>query len=188
MRAQIRPAFKAGVVRLAAGFIACCAAVSSAHAQPKITSATEAQVRTAIVYNLAKFIEWPTQRFKNRNSQFEVCVASGDPMENAVQVLEGKPLHGRNINVNLVNLSADSLSFCHMIYVSSSKRSSLNLKTLNKLGVLTIGTGEAFLKSGGGIALDRKGQKMEFTINKTALNEAKITPSSKILKLAKGVR
>lgn len=148
----------------------------------------EAQVKAAILYNLARFSEWPEPNASNNSERFTICAQTNDPILPALDTLNGKRISGRRVEIIERNRVANILTGCQVIYFSKSLDKNFNLETFSKAGILSVGETETFLVAGGGISIFRTDKRLGFSINKSVLVEGGIRPSSKILSLAREVR
>jgi hypothetical protein len=159
--------------------------VPAIHAQPLRPVAPEYQVKAAIVYNLAKFVEWSPE---DRGPLIFVVIGK-DPFGATLdETLRGKNVNGRGLLVRRINGIQD-LQPCHLLFISSSERSRVR-EILQAAGVnvLTLGEMEQFARLGGMISFVIEESKVRFEINVDALACAGIKVSSRLLQLAKVVR
>jgi hypothetical protein len=79
---------------------------------------------------------------------------------------------------------------CRVLYISSSEDSRLKevLGALDKAGVLTVSDIPQFLQRGGMIQFVMVGNKIRFEVNLTSAQDAGLTLSSELLKVAAAVR
>jgi len=151
-------------------------------------NSSEANVRAAILYNLARFTAWPedTQNQANlSNNEFRVCTLSGEEMRSAIKALEGKHIHGKKLKVTHLSDIASITSKCHVAFIDNeSEKDCESLYAIADLGVLTIGTSSEFLRRGGGMSIERQRNRLRFSINLNVMSQADLRPSSKILNLA----
>ncbi len=152
----------------------------TAHAQP----IAETDIKAAIIYNLARFSEWPPAILPNDESSFRLCVLAQDPMAETLQTLSGKSLHGRPLDIQLIAERSEISNTCHLVFFSETISAELDFMAIAQRGILTIGDGKDFLDMNGGIAIRRRGKKLGFSINKSVMDVANVSPSSKILSLA----
>lgn len=159
-------------------------AVSYAGEPPK-----ESHLKAAILYNLARFSAWE-ETSGLPSDLFNVCTLSDPDMQDALDGLSGKNIHNRILSVTHLKTYADVSTDCQVLYVSSSYIAEsediemLDLSEISQRGILTVGDTSDFLEFGGCISILRRGKKLKFSINQTAMNSANITPSSKILQLS----
>jgi hypothetical protein len=156
------------------------ALTSSVYAAPQKDSAFEA----AIIYNLARFSQWPANRFATDSSPVTLCVAPGDPIASSLAELEGKPVGSRPLHVRK---QAAFGKECHLAFVSAEDATPANLEALSRRGILAIGDRDGFAASGA-IGLVTIGRQLRFEVNVRAAREAGVQFSSQMLRLATSVR
>lgn len=162
-------------------------------------ASNEASLRVAFVYKFIKFIEWPAQA---TNSSLRLCAlgASGDERA-ALQ-----PLNGQAISTYMVNGKPVTLQAIELIYLDDPSAVLLQLKTCQMLyrpahatpiavtyplpaGVLMVADDPQVDEANVGIALARSYDgRIEFSISVAAANQAGVSISSQLLKLAKNSR
>jgi hypothetical protein len=152
----------------------------------------ERAVRAAYVYNLIRYVEWPSQG-KELTIGLAGDAATGDVME---KLLNGRTSEGETIRV-LRAPSDDEVQKCSLLYVADAPagltvemRKTLD-KTLDRVkgkGVLTVGETEGFARDGGMIALVNSGDHIQIEVNLEAAQSAGIRISSRVLNLATIVR
>ena len=81
------------------------------------------EVKTAFLFNFAKFIEWPASSFATPQSPFAICVLGQDPFGNILDAtLEGKVIAGSAyLPVRRLKDKSEARS-CQIVFVSSSRR------------------------------------------------------------------
>ena len=148
---------------------------------------TELQVKAALVFRVAKFINWPAQAFGSASDPFVTCVASHtDAASRAFDDLQGKLLGGRTLVVRRVTGDMLDLRQCHAVFFPADSGSDVDyaLGKLEGTPVLTIGEDEAFIKRGGMLALVTRDQRVRFSINLGVTKHAGLEVSSQLLQLA----
>jgi hypothetical protein len=78
---------------------------------------------------------------------------------------------------------------CHILFVSASEdaRLRLTLDALRGSRVLTVGETPSFAKRGGMIEFTEQGNRVRFLVNLSATQDAGLTLSSELLRVAIGV-
>ncbi len=151
--------------------------------------ASEAEVKAAIVLNIARFTQWPAGAAAD--PAFTVCVAGRDETTQAIETLEGKTLHGHPMRVVPFE-RVGALSECRVLFVARTEtyRSSqlAALLVANRHPVLTIGDIRGFAQRGGMVALVRVDDRLRFEINPKEVEVRGLTMSSRLLSLALLVR
>jgi hypothetical protein len=147
-----------------------------------------ADIKTAFIYNFAKFVEWPRSAFQDDHSPLHLCLW-GQPMEGRLNLLNGREAQGRPIRVRSVD-SVDSIPGCHILVVgdtSDSIRTQL-LQVPARSSVLTISDSRDFTQQGGMIGLFVAASRVQFSVNLGAAQSAGLKMSARMLQLAHGVR
>jgi hypothetical protein len=147
-----------------------------------------ADIKTAFIYNFAKFVEWPSSVFAEPQSPLQLCVW-GQALEGRLQLLNGREAQGHPIRVRTLD-NLDSLPGCHILVVggiSEHQRSQL-LQALGRNAVLTIGDSGDFTLQGGMIGLFVAANRVQFSVNLNAAHGAGLKISARMLQLAHSVR
>ena len=167
----------AGCVALGGGF---------SYAQGPVS---EPQLKAAFVLNFIRYVEWPEKAFSGKDAPIGLCVIGREDGSVALSSLEGKKAQERVIKVRY-EVSADSARSCQVVFITESEArrvTATTLRAVQGLPVLTISDAEGFIDSGGAIGIVHGEQKMQFEINRTALDKAQLKASSQLLKLARAV-
>ena len=167
-----------------------------AHAMiPRITagqgdSAGEYELKAAMLYNLAHFVEWPPSAYPDPQAPFQLCILGRDPFGSSLaSILLKQTVNGRPV---LVRHSQNDrgIRACHLLYVSSSERKATVqiFSTLKGSSVLTVGEMTQFAAHGGMIQFTLEDQQVRFEINVDAASRAGIKISSRVLVLARIIK
>jgi len=151
--------------------------------------ASEYQVKAAMLYNVAKFVEWPDEPPGGGQAPFMVCVIGRNPFGTALDSLMGKPVKGRKLlTVQLSRI--EEIGACQILFVSSSERRNLAaiFDAASSRNVLTVSDVDRFTASGGMIGFVETDGKVRLEINLDAARQANLKISSQLLKLARFVR
>lgn len=147
---------------------------------------TESEVKAAMIYNFAQFVEWPEGESKAPSSSFVIGIFGEDPIEMILEdTLKGESFQNRAIQVRHVATPTDAKA-CNILFVAQSqkRRTSELLEAVRGSSTLTIGDTEDFVASGGMIAFKKEGNRVRFQINPDAATRAGLRISSKLLRLA----
>ena len=152
-------------------------------------SSDEYLVKSAFLYNFAKFTEWPAQESADESIPINICILGVDPFDGALETIKGKTAQNRNLEIKHV-ARVEDLKACHILFISASERNHLPriLDALKDSPVLTVGDMKEFAQQGGIINLTTEQNKIGLEINVEAAERAGLKISSKLLKLAKIVR
>jgi YfiR/HmsC-like len=155
------------------------------HAQAPLS---EAQVKTALVLNFARYVDWPESTFSSNTDTIVICLVGRDTLAGTLPGLETKQVRNRAIKVRM-GVSSDDTRGCHVVFVSESEERRLVplLKSLSDKAILTISDISGFIEAGGGIGIVQGETRLQFEVNIRALEVAKLKASSNVLKLARNL-
>lgn len=163
-------------------------AVGLAAVMPALAQGNAAAIKSAFIYNFAKFVEWPETAFATPQSPLQLC-SWGPVLEGQLQQLEGREAQGHEITVRILN-SPDELSGCHILVlgnVDDSLRRRL-LPPLHESAVLTISDTPASDRDGSIITLFVQANRVQFSVNLNAAQNAGLRMSARMLQLAHSVQ
>jgi hypothetical protein len=135
-------------------------------------------------------VEWPAKAAAATSDSFAICVLGQDPFGPALDaVLAGETINGKAVLARRVLKPQDAVS-CRVLYISSSEDSRLKevLTALDKAGVLTVSDMPQFAQHGGMIQFVLDGNKIRFEVNLASAEDAGLSLSSELLKVAIAVR
>jgi hypothetical protein len=152
----------------------------------RATLLEEYEVKAAFIYNFSKFIEWPTQALPKEGEPFVIGLLGRNPFHDHLKNLQKECVQGHSIAVRSYE-TIEEVKGCHILFISQSEEKRINaiVKTLSGTQILTVSDMDGFLKNGGMICFRMNDQKVQFTINRSAMLSAGLKPSSELLKLAK---
>jgi hypothetical protein len=146
----------------------------------------EYAVKTAFLYNFAKFVDWPPESFKNEPSPFVLGIVGADPFGAALETLKDKTVKGRRLVIRKLP-RLENFEDCHILFISGSEKGNYRaiLSTLKNHSILTVSDIDRFASQGGMIGLVTAGNNVVFEINLDTVQQSKLKFSSQLLKLAK---
>ncbi len=152
----------------------------------KAPASREYRIKAAFLYNFAKFTVWPAAAFADAKAPLRLCILGDDPFDGAFKALEGRTVKNRAIVASRPT-SAESLGYCHLLFVSASeaKRLGTIIESLSGMPVLVVGDTPQFVRSGGIIRLETVKNRVHFEINVEAAQHAKLKLDSKLLRLSR---
>ncbi len=177
------------IAGLAGGIMALSAAPAAraddAAQTPAVDISREYLIKAAILYNFAKFAEWPAASFSDVDAPLRICVIGDDPFGPALTSLHGKTVRDRALAATRIAHIEDAPA-CHMLFVSASEQGRLAgiLGAVDTLPILTVADMDAFTGSGGIVALREAEDRSRLEINVGAAKKAGLKLSSKLLRLA----
>jgi hypothetical protein len=150
------------------------------------TSADEYEIRAAMLFNLTKFIEWPTWKMDGAHPDFQVCMLGADPLGSELEtMLQRKIVRGKPVVLrHLANL--ESVESCHILYVGAGERKTAARASaeLAKRAILTISERSNLESPGQVIGLPTSEEHVHIDVNLGGAQKSGLTVSSKLLHLA----
>lgn len=148
----------------------------------------EYQVKSAFLYNFAKFVEWRAQGAANDQQELVLCILGKDPFGVGMDAVKGRPVKNRRLVVRQIN-DIDEMGQCQILFISSSEKGRLPeiLAAVARSPVLTVSDIKNFAQTGGVIGFVTVDARIRFDINQTAATRADLQISSQLLKLARSV-
>lgn len=143
---------------------------------------SEYRVKAAFIYNFIAFTEWPKQPDE---TTLNLCVHGQTPLNTEIKQLQGKKVNNRQINTHK-KVELEHLNNCHIVFIASSSINRLPtiLEQLKGTPVLTIADSPGVARKGVVINMDVANKKIVFEANLRAAQQAGLTISSKLLRLA----
>jgi hypothetical protein len=150
----------------------------------------EYMIKATYLYNFARYVEWPARFAAAKGDSFAICVLGQDPFGTALDAtIAGETIDGQSLLAKRISEPKQGLN-CRVLFISSSEEGRLKeiLTTLDKTGVLTVSDMPNFSKRGGMIEFVLDGDRIRFAVNLTPAQDAGLTVSSELLKVAISVR
>jgi hypothetical protein len=147
----------------------------------------EYEVKSALIYNFARFIDWPPAALGEPEAPLIIGVIGNDAFGSLLDAtMLSKTISGRPVEVRQFE-SLPDLKSCHILFVGVSEKKQVRriLQSIGRAPILTVGDGEEFAGLGGVIGFLLDGRRVRFEINLDAAERAGLQVSSKLLRLAK---
>ncbi len=181
LRPRCRPRLTAALL---AWLLAVCPALAAAD-----EGALALKVKAAVLFNFAKFVTWPSSKFRSSDDPLLLCVLLPDALGNTLdESVRGKTVNGRPLKVRRAAQAAE-LRDCHLVYSSDERVDALTeaLSTLSGHSVLVVHEYAQPLRDGS-IRLLINDRRLRFEINVAAVEREQLQLSSKLLVLSDVVR
>lgn len=152
--------------------------------------APEYALKAAFLLNFAKYVEWPPHAFDKPDTPFLVGVLGSDPFGDELErTFRNKTVRGRAFRVQRFR-DLRELQRSHMLFISRSEGPRLAnvLDHIKSWDVLTVAEEEGFALRGVVITILIEDKRPKLEVNADAAERAKLTISSKLLRLATIVR
>ena len=152
--------------------------------------ATEYEVKAAYLLNFGKFIKWPAAAIPPGTNTFSICVLGDDPFGNVLtttvrdEKIDGKPVVARRIG------RSQDVTGCQVLFISRSeeKQARKLLQSFSKTATLTVSDMPGFLDNDGMIQFTLVNNRVRFEVNLDPVQQAGLTLSSELLKVASFVK
>ncbi len=149
---------------------------------------TEYEIKSAYLFNFAKFVQFPSNTFTSEKDPFIIGVYGNEAFLDVLQnIIKNRNINNRNVLA--INITQpEDINHCQIIFFSGiSKNNLLNfLEWLANKPILTVGDNiEDFCQLGGMINFTSMKNKKLFEINPNAAQRSNIIISSKLLILGK---
>jgi len=142
----------------------------------------EAKVKAAYLYNLTKFVDWPSLP----PDAIHLCVVGTDAVGAVLGDLSNRQVKERTLKIDL-DASGD-LGTCQVLYISRSEAKWQEiLGRLKGASVLTVSDLDSFARHGGIVGFYNEGGKIKLEINPEAARSANLKISAKLMELARSV-
>jgi hypothetical protein len=152
------------------------------------TPVSEADLKAAVLYNFTKYVEWPADAFASPEAPLVVGVYGDEAFTKTLRtLLTDKTAHKRGFTVKRLTTNAEAKS-CHILFFQANetrRMGQLYDATFKHLPILTIGESDEFMEQGGMVNLFFEDKQVRFEVNPPTAENAKLTVSSRLLRLAK---
>lgn len=147
------------------------------------------EVKTAYLFNFAKFVEWPADSLPSAASPLNFCTLGRSIAADGLDAfVRGRSVNGHAIVVRHLH-EPEELKDCHILFLSGSaeKQQKKVLQEAKGLPVLLVSDSPGFARSGGAVEFVLESGKLAFEINLGAADAARIKINSKLLALGRGI-
>jgi hypothetical protein len=168
-------------------FVCCLFSNTVPQALSRNEGSVEYPVKLAFLYNVTKFVDWPSDSYRDSGAPFVLCIVGADPFRRDIEEeLQTRSVVGHSIQVKTLR-SNDILSVCHMIFVPVTEegQAAKIVRGLKGSSTLTVGETEGFAALGGIINLTVESSRLHFEVNLLGAERARLRISAKMLALAK---
>ncbi len=160
--------------------VLCSTLYVHADSQPK----SEYEVKSAFIYNIINFVEWPID--KGLNDAIKLCVVGKNHFGTSLDSFEYNTIGDQVLALKYVQ-SFQNIGDHNVVFICPSEKKRLKqiLQSLAGINILTIGDTKGFAQQGVIINFYIKDEKVRFEINVDAVKRANLKISAKLLRLAK---
>lgn len=143
----------------------------------------ERDVKVAIIFKLLRFVEWPEEHLQH-DDPLKLCVWPDEPYTETFKEIEGSRVADHALFIE--QLDTGKTAPCHVLFSSGEKRRSAAQWQSISDGkpILTISDVDNFAAHGGMIHLMKRDQRVVFSVNVEAMENAALRMSALVLNLA----
>lgn len=151
--------------------------VSINYAYSQVSSAT---LQAVFLYQSIKYLEWPSDELAN----FEILVVGeGEIYQELLKIAKSRKVGNRSIVVKQVK-SLSIAPSCHIVIFTGDSQAESLINTVNAKPILLVTNTEGLLEKGSDLNFIKKGDKLSYQLNATALQGKKIKVSSSFSAMA----
>jgi hypothetical protein len=153
-----------------------------------VHSAPEYGVKAAILYNLVRMVEWPSDSIASATAPVTICIIGIDPFEQALDMIREKKVRQRPLSFSK-NIDLAQVHTCAVLFIADSETARLNeiINAVQHLPLLTVSDSEGWGERGVVANLIRDTTKIRIELNLKAAQRAQLEISSTLRDLAKEV-
>lgn len=143
-------------------------------------------IKAAVVFKLAKFVEWPAGTFEQADTPLKLCVLGQSPVADALGTAAGRRIHDREVTVQQVARLDAAGTECHVVFIPASEKDRLAgaMAWLVQRPILSVSDIDHFARRGGIVGLKRRGARLGFEVNLESVKHAGLVISAPLLELA----
>ncbi len=148
----------------------------------------EYAIKAALVYNFARFTEWPDQAFEADPGVLRIAYCGDQHLGEAFESVVGRKIGQNRIEIRYVAEPEDVIG-CHLLFLAETERKDLPqiMIAAGQEPILLIGEMNGFLESGGIVNLHLVHNKIRFAVNLDHARAHHLQISSQLLMLASSV-
>jgi YfiR/HmsC-like len=138
--------------------------------------ANEYDLKAAFIFNLAKFIQWPAEKFAHEDSPLVIGVLGDEALDRFTSSLRDKTIDKHRLVVRRIEQAKD-LPECHVLFISRpAKQQVAELVETGRMSkVLTVGETDQFLELGGMIRFTLESDELRLEINDKRARSASLS-------------
>jgi hypothetical protein len=160
--------------------------VCTSRSQAQTGTQHEYELKAGVLYHIIEYVEWPKDSQSNSTSAIQIGLLGQLPFADALQVLNGKTIQGRELIVKrLPDLQA--ASSCQVVFIGASEKPRVPeiMAEVKNRPVLTVSEIDGFAENGGMVNLIAGPNRIIMEINREVTSRARLSISSQLLKLAR---
>ena len=153
---------------------------------PRPLAADVNQTKALMLWNIAKFVEWPGLAADDRSPLVFTILGEDELAASLAGVLSSKSVNGRPVFVRFARRPQDAKG-SQMLYVAATEVPRMNevLSAVDSMPVLTVSDAPGFATHGGMLGFTSQGDRVHFEVNLGHAEKTGLKLSAKLLALAR---
>jgi hypothetical protein len=150
------------------------------------TAVSEYELKAAYLYNFALFTTWPQERMEEKDASLVFCVFAQDAQAASIAGLQARKIRDRSIQVRKIEVPEDGRG-CHVLFFGAKSTEGIPsiLEVVRDTGTLTVTDVPDSTRKEAVISMAIENGRLAFDVNLFNARRARLTLSSKLLKLAR---
>jgi hypothetical protein len=136
------------------------------------------KIKAVYLIHLSEFTSWSEE--KMRLPFFSICISAESELKQPLEEIQGQKIKNKPLKIQLIS-TASPPNQCHILYVDIFNKTLFEQQKSAPL--LTISSEANFLQEGGVIQYYIDNDKVKMRVNLKAMTKAKLSISSKLLRL-----
>ncbi len=163
--------------------------VGAARLGAQAAKASEAQVKAVFLFNFAQFVDWPPEAVPDSQAPLVIGILGGDPFGDFLDATVRGERRGARPFVVQRYQRVDDITRCDILFINRSAGDAPEeiLARLKNRPILTVSDADRFAERGGMIRFVTDRSRIRLQINPAAAEAARLTISSKLLRVAEVV-
>jgi hypothetical protein len=181
-----RPAYRMRGISLQRWLCSFAACVGLLQGASGAASPSEYQVKAVFVFNFAHFVDWPPQAFTSPTDPFVIGILGGDPFGSRLdEAVRGEHIAEHPLMVRRYS-NIEEVGNCQILFIDRSAGPRLDqiVSALGHRNTLTISELDGSAQRGVMIQFVTEDNRIRLRINADSAREARLSISSKLLRLA----
>jgi hypothetical protein len=146
----------------------------------------EYKVKAAFLFNLAQFIEWPSNVLSEPDSPLTIGILGENPFGAYLEgIVSGENVNGHPLLVKHCQVVEEATT-CQIVFINLPEKIKMKetITALKGRSILTVSDKDNFIREGGMVELIKKTNKIGLVISTQSTKEDNLIISSKLLQIA----
>lgn len=137
-----------------------------------------AEIKAVYLIHLSEFTSWSEE--KMRQPFFSICISAESELKQPLEEIQGRQVKNKPLKIQVISTALQPTQ-CHILYVDIFNKTFFEQQKATP--ILTISSDANFLQEGGIIQYYIDNDKVKMRVNLKAMTKAKLSISSKLLRL-----